>query len=177
MSEHHTHRMIAAPFAERITLDLDESLHLADAGFGTVERGKLRLSLLEAHHLLAAGKLAVLDGRKRQLTLEQFERRASRTQKQFWVRAAVYDDLRSRGYTVKTGLKYGAEFTVYDRGAKAGEEHAKWVVYPVYETGAFTGHDFAAKNRVAHSTKKRLLIAVVDDEAHVTYFEVRWVRP
>ena len=77
----------------------------------------------------------------------------------------------------KTALKFGADFRVYDRGIKPGEDHAKWVVYPVHEGETLTWHDFSAKNRVAHSTKKRLLIGVVDDEGDVTYYVVKWMKP
>jgi len=93
------------------------------------------------------------------------------------VRFCVYKDLRNRGYIIKTALKFGADFRVYDRGVKPGEDHAKWIVYPVYESSTLTWYEFAAKNRVAHSTKKRLLIGVVDDENSVSYWEVRWIRP
>jgi len=37
--------------------------------------------------------------------------------------------------------------------------------------------DFSAKNRVAHSTKKNLLIGIVDEENDVTYYEISWVKP
>ena len=74
-------------------------------------------------------------------------------------------------------LKFGADFRVYDRGVKPGEDHARWVIYPVKEGEVLTWHDFAAKNRVAHSTKKRLMIGIVDDEGDVTYYEIRWMRP
>jgi len=74
-------------------------------------------------------------------------------------------------------LKFGADFRVYDRGVKPGEDHAKWIIYPVYESSTLTWHEFSAKNRVAHSTKKRLLIAVLDAENDITYWEIRWTRP
>ena len=47
----------------------------------------------------------------------------------------------------------------------------------MHEAEHLTWYEFAAKNRVAHSTKKRLLIAVVDDEGDVSYWECRWLRP
>ena len=78
---------------------------------------------------------------------------------------------------MKTALKFGADFRVYDRGVKPGEDHAKWIVFPVYETDVMTWYEFSAKNRVAHSTKKRLLLAVVDQEGDVSYWETRWIRP
>jgi tRNA-intron endonuclease len=78
---------------------------------------------------------------------------------------------------VKTALKFGADFRVYERGIKPGQDHAKWILYPVNEGGTLTWHDFSAKNRVAHSTRKKLLIGAVDTEGDVTYWQVNWVRP
>ena len=93
------------------------------------------------------------------------------------MRYCVFKDIRDRGYIIKTALKFGADFRVYDRGVKPGEDHAKWVLFPVHESDCLTWYDFAAKTRVAHSTKKKLLIGVVDDEGDVSYWETRWLRP
>ena len=85
--------------------------------------------------------------------------------------------MRSKGYIVKTALKFGAEFRVYDKGIKQGQDHAKWILYASKESDNLNWHDFSAKTRVAHSTKKNLLIAIVDDESDVTYYEISWIRP
>ena len=85
--------------------------------------------------------------------------------------------MRRRGYIVKTALKFGADFRVYDRGVKPGEDHAKWVVFPVSEGDGLTWFEFSAKNRVAHSTKKKLLMGIADAEGEITYYEVGWIRP
>ena len=74
-------------------------------------------------------------------------------------------------------LKFGAEFRVYNKGVKPGEDHARWVVFPVHEGSTLTWYEFAAKNRVAHSTRKRLMIGIVDEEGDVTYYEIAWKRP
>ena len=146
--------------------------------FGSIlEAGQVQLSLLEALYLLEKGKIDVFDGRSKALDYESFVSRAKRFEKNFWIRYTVFKNLRDRGYIVKTALKFGADFRVYERGIKPGEDHAKWIVYPVYEGEALTWYEFSAKNRVAHSTKKRLMIAAVDDEGDVTYWEVKWVRP
>jgi tRNA-intron endonuclease len=60
---------------------------------------------------------------------------------------------------------------------KPGGGHAKWLVFPVSEDKVLSWYEFAAKNRVATSTKKRLLIGIVDRENDVTYYEIRWMRP
>lgn len=145
--------------------------------FGTVlSAGRVKLSLLEATYLVEKEKIIVTRGRTR-LTHEQLLAAGKRLEKSFPVKYAVFRDLRTRGYIVKTALKFGADFRVYDRGVKPGEDHAKWIVYPVHESGSTTWYGFAAKNRVAHSTKKRLLLAIVDDEEDITYYEIAWKRP
>ena len=49
-----------------------------------------------------------------------------------------FKDLRKKGYIVKTALKFGADFRVYEKGVKPGEDHAKWVVFPVHERNTHT---------------------------------------
>jgi tRNA-intron endonuclease, archaea type len=146
--------------------------------FGAVlGNGRVKLSLLEGLYLLEAEKLAVKDEKEKKVTFDQFVKRASKIESKFWIKYVVYKDMRNRGYIVKTALKFGADFRVYDRGVKPGEDHARWVVYPVHEGETLTWHEWAAKNRVAHSTRKRLLIGVVDEEDDVSYWEARWMRP
>jgi len=143
-----------------------------------VPDGRVQLSLTESMYLLDRGKVIVLPSRgKKIINSEQFLKLASKQQKNFFVKYSVFKDIRDRGYIIKTALKFGADFRVYDRGVKPGEDHARWIIYPVHEGDSLTWQEFSAKNRVAHSTKKRLLIGVVDDEGDVSYWEVRWMRP
>lgn len=155
----------------------DEARALHDQSrYGQITKTSYQLSLLEALYLLDKKKLTVKDARERTLDFEALEK-LGKKEPYFLVRYAVYADLRTRGYIVKTAFKFGADFRVYDKGVKPGEDHAKWVVFPVHESQKHTWHEFSAKNRVAHSTKKRLLLGIVDDEYDVTYYEVKWVRP
>ena len=142
-----------------------------------LEDGTLQLSLHEALYLMEKGKIDVLDYRHKPIDSALFLKRAKKSEANFWVRYCVFRDMRNRGYIVKTALKFGADFRVYDRGVKPGEDHAKWIIYPVHEGETETWYNFSAKNRVAHSTKKRLLVGVVDDESDVTYYEIKWTRP
>ena len=173
--------VVSAIFARErvITESTDEAREFYDQSrFGSViEDGKVQLSLLESLYLMEKGRLKVRDGRNKVVVFDTFIKKASKVEPNFWIRYCVFKDMRNRGYIIKTALKFGADFRVYDRGVKPGEDHAKWVVYPVHEGEHLTWYEFSAKNRVAHSTKKRLLIGVVDDEGDVTYYEIRWVRP
>lgn len=146
--------------------------------FGTLrDDGRVQLSLLEAMYLLQKNRIKIFDRSGKKLSAYQLQLQSKRLEPHFLTRYAVFADIRNRGYIIKTALKFGADFRVYDRGVKPGEDHAKWIVYPVQESTTLTWQEFSAKNRVAHSTRKKLLIGIVDDEGDVTYYEIRWVRP
>ena len=156
----------------------NEARALHESRFGEMDSsGKVQLSLIEALYLLEKGKIAVSTQAGKPFTFDGFLRKAKKLQPGIWTRYIVFRDMRNRGYIVKTALKFGADFRVYDRGVKPGEDHAKWILYPIHEGQQLTWHDFSAKNRVAHSTKKKLLIGIVDEESEVTYYEVGWQRP
>ena len=162
-----------------ITEDSDEAREIYNQSrFGVMtEENKVELSLIEALYLIEKKKLEVVDKKNKIMPKDTFIKKASKMQPNLWIRYIVFRDIRNRGYVIKTALKFGADFRVYERGVKPGEDHAKWIIYPVSEGQTMTWHEFSAKNRVAHSTKKRLLMGVVDDENDVTYWEIRWVRP
>jgi len=173
--------VVSAVFArERVITESSDDARdfYGSSCYGTViEDGKVQLSLLEALYLVEKGRLKVFEGKKKLVSFDEFIKKARKVEPNFWIRYCVFKDIRNRGYIIKTALKFGADFRIYDRGVKPGEDHARWIVYPVHEGEHLTWYEFSAKNRVAHSTKKRLLIGVVDDEGDVTYYEIRWVRP
>ncbi|MBI2564847.1 tRNA-intron lyase [Candidatus Woesearchaeota archaeon] len=172
---------VTALFADDqvITENSNEARELFNQSrFGSLlEDGRVRLSFLETFYLIEKQKINLVNSRGKETLKEVFLKRAKRVEPRFWIRYCIFKNIRDRGYIIKTALKFGADFRVYDRGVKPGEDHAKWVIFPVSEGETFTWHEFAAKNRVAHSTKKKLLIGVVDDESDVSYWECRWLRP
>jgi len=142
-----------------------------------LDDGRVQFSLIEALYLLEKKRLIAYDSRNKSIDFQSLLKKSQKTEPNFWIRYCVYRDIRNRGYIIKTALKFGADFRIYDRGVKPGEDHARWVVFPVHEGSTLTWYEFAAKNRVAHSTKKRLLIGIVDAENDVTYYEIKWLRP
>ena len=142
-----------------------------------LEDGRVQLALIEALYLVEKKRLFAYDSKNKEIGFDVLLKKSQKIEPNFWVRYCVYKDIRNRGYIIKTALKFGADFRIYDRGVKPGEDHAKWVVFPVHEGSTLTWYEFAAKNRVAHSTKKRLLLGIVDSEMDVTYYECRWLRP
>lgn len=144
--------------------------------FGEPVEGKIQYSLPEALFLVDKGKIEIFIRNKkisRQDLFEKLKKIDARIQTKY----PVYRDLRDRGYIVKTALKFGADFRVYDKGGRPGTKHAQWIVFADHESKKLTWHEFSAKNRVAHSTRKKLLLAVVDEEGDITYYECGWIRP
>ena len=144
--------------------------------FGKPVGEKIQYSLSEALFLIENGKMDVFSKSKK-IPEKELAKKFQRIDKKIQIKYAVFKDLRRRGYIVKTALKFGAEFRVYDKGVKPGNKHARWIVFAEHESKKLTWHDFSAKNRVAHSTKKNLLLAIVDEEGDITYYEVKWMKP
>ncbi len=144
--------------------------------FGEPKNGKIHYSLSEVLFLVEKEKMEVFSGKKK-IPKKDLINKFRRIDKKIQIKYLVFKDLREKGYIVKTALKFGAEFRVYDKGARPGKKHAKWIVFTEHESKKLTWHEFSAKNRIAHSTKKKLLLAIIDEEGDITYYEVSWVKP
>jgi tRNA-intron endonuclease, archaea type len=144
--------------------------------FGELNNEKIQYSLTEAIYLVEKEKMEIFSG-KNKLSKKEFTAKCRKIDSKIQIKYPVFKDLREKGHIVKTALKFGADFRVYEKGGKPGEEHAKWIVFADHESKKLTWHEFSAKNRIAHSTKKNLLLAIVDEEGDISYYEVRWVKP
>jgi tRNA-intron endonuclease, archaea type len=170
--------MITAHFTgTKIQSSSSEAFSLFEKSrIGEKKQSKIEYSLPETLYLVSHNKAQVFQGKKLlsfDLLLNKFKKIDKRIETKF----PVYENMRSRGFILKTALKFGADFRVYKKGIKPGQDHALWILFAVKEQESHTWHDFAAKNRVAHSTKKKLLLGIVDDEDDVTYYEVSWLKP
>jgi len=145
--------------------------------FGEMVGDKIQYSMVEGLYLLDKKKAKIVDTDGKTVKFDDLVKKTIKKERNFWIKYIVFKDMRNRGYIVKTALKFGADFRVYDRGVKPGEDHAKWILYPVHEGDSFTWYKFSAMNRVAHSTRKNLLLGIVDDEDSVTYYIIAWTRP
>ncbi len=146
------------------------------SSFGESFSDKIIYSIYEAMFLLEKEKLEIYFG-KNVLTKTELEKKLQKIEKRFSIKYPVFKDLREKGNVVKTALKFGADFRVYKKGTRPGIAHAKWIVFVDSETNKISWQDFSAKNRVAHSTKKNLLLAIVDEEGDVLYYEIKWIKP
>jgi tRNA-intron endonuclease len=144
---------------------------LSTKGFGYELNGQYYLSSYEAAYLLKKQKIVIV--RKdielslnvvlslKEIELDLF---------------IVYQDLRSKGYYIGSGLKFGCDFRVYDKGHKKEEEHSRWLLRVTRDTKKLSFKDFSSSIRVSHSTHKKVLYAILDFEDSISYYETDWVN-
>ncbi|MBI2451961.1 tRNA-intron lyase [Candidatus Pacearchaeota archaeon] len=164
-------------FGDKISSNSEEAFTMYEkTRWGEKKEGIIEYTGVEALFLVSEKKMEIFLGKK-EINYEGLMKKLKKNDKKIETKFIVFSDLRRKGYIVKTALKFGAEFRIYEKGVKPGEDHAKWILYCVKESEHLNWHDFVAKNRVAHSTKKNLLLGIVDEEGDVTYYEVGWARP
>ncbi len=146
------------------------------SSFGEPVGDKIQYTFSEALFLVEKEKMDIFS-RSKKILKKDLINKFRRIDKKIQIKYLVFKDLREKGYIVKTALKFGAEFRVYEKGSNPGKKHAKWIVFTEHESKKLTWHEFSAKNRIAHSTKKNLLLAIVDEEGDISYYEVKWIKP
>lgn len=132
----------------------------------------LELSLIEALYLLDKGKLKVkyLDGRD--VSRGELLAKAKSSYSSFDEIYRVYEDLRDRGYVVKSGMKFGATFAVYERGP--GLDHAPFLVHVTPYEEKVDPLDIVRAGRLSHSVRKKFVLATVNPEGRVEYYVFSW---
>lgn len=159
---------------DKILVEGEQDIY--DSGYGEPTEAGVELGLEEALYLQEKGKLAVHAGEKL-LQFKELLEEAKKFAYDIYVRYTVYKDLRDRGLVVRSGIKYGTHFRVYERGvkpkkgARAPWEHAKYLVHAMPEGAQFSIPELTRFVRLAHSVKKKLWMAIVDSEGDITYLQ------
>src|SRR5271157_79663 len=141
---------------------------------------ELQLDLLEVVHLVKKGWLIVEDSQTgQQYTSDEIEEIAGRKYEKFMQRSLVYEDLRGKGYIVRPGLKFGADFTVYRQGP--GLDHSAFVVLVLENENRISAMDMVRAGRLATSVKKRFVIASISSSEStlptIVYYVFKWFKP
>jgi tRNA-intron endonuclease len=133
-------------------------------GFGRKEGKSLRLAPQEAIYLLQRGKIEI-EG----FDLDQFL--AAFAGQPNVVRSfLVYRDIRERGYAVQTGPH---DFRVFRRGQRPGKGESLYLVRVVSERDPIRFNELIKEVTTAHNVRKQYVLAVVDDEDELTYYEIK----
>jgi tRNA-intron endonuclease, archaea type len=145
----------------------------ANKKLGEKKENKIFYSDFEAMFLSESKKTDIVKSDKK-LSEEDCLKYFSKKDRDFYKKYLVFKKLRERGYVVKTGSKFGSEFRVYNKNAPLNS-HAKWLVFPVTDL-RIDVEVLIAKTRISHSTGKKLLIAIVDKEDGVSFYEIDWLK-
>ena len=144
------------------------------SGFGKLSDEMLELSIIEACYLMENGRIDIFENDEKCDISYIFD---LIREKDLYAKYLVYRDLKNRGYIIKTGFKYGSEFRLYERGGGPGKGHSDYLVKVLYENYDVRVLDFSSYVRVAHGVNKKLLLAIVDEDLDITYYNVEWTRP
>lgn len=87
----------------------------------------------------------------------------------------VFENLRNKGYILKSGIKFGGDFIIYDKGKKPSLHHSDWIAIIFKRNKIINIKDLASKIRVATSTNKKLLLALIE-ENKIIYYEIKWKK-
>lgn len=162
---------------EILVKDEREGSQLYNKGyFGTPQPGgSLKLEIAEALYLLEAGRLEIRRNRnkvgKRELILL-----GERTHSNFEVSYLVYRDLRQRGYVVKPGVA-PMDLRVFPRGGGPGSTPSEYWVCGISERSVFDIEGLLSRVKEANAVRKRLILAIVDEESDLTYYRARLLDP
>jgi len=136
----------------------------------------LELSLLEALYLLQKEKITLTDAQDNHtITPEELLEKAEQTYIDFKTKYAVYKDLREKGYVVRPGLKFGADFSVYEHGP--GIDHAPLIVSVVPKGTQLSPIETVRAGRLATSVRKKFVVATVSPTGEPKYYMFTWHKP
>ncbi|MFX1576626.1 MAG: tRNA-intron lyase [Promethearchaeota archaeon] len=135
-----------------------------------------QLSFFEALHLLRKGKIDVyLDESNAPLKEKALVAVAEKQHKDFSRKYQVYEDLRKRGFIVRPGLKFGADFAVYRHGP--GIDHSLFIVEVIAKSDEISAIEVVRAGRLATSVRKRFVLATATETGKVRYFVFSWIKP
>lgn len=142
---------------------------LRNKGYGDKEDKDYFLATYEALYLLYLNKLVITNG-----SIDNFGsllKQALKYDKEIVTKFLVYRDLRSRGYVVKEGFGFGADFRVYERGGYE-KKRARFVVFCINEGINVKVGDLSKNVREIETMGKNAIAAVVERRGEVIYYKL-----
>jgi tRNA-intron endonuclease len=146
---------------------------LRNKGYGDKEDKDYFLATYEALYLLYLNKLVITNG-----SIDNFGsllKQALKYDKEIVTKFLVYRDLRSRGYVVKEGFGFGADFRVYERGGYE-KKRARFVVFCINEGLNVKVGDLSKSVREIETMGKNAIAAVVERRGEVIYYKLTNMR-
>lgn len=149
---------------DRVMLGPQGRVLYDQSGFGRPEKSGLRLAPEEAAYLVHRGKIEI-PGYDFDRLLAFFAEKPD-----FLRNFLVYRDIRERGYAVQSGPH---DFRVFRRGQKPGRGQSQYLVRVISERDLIDFDILIKEATTSANMRKQHVLAVVDDENELTYYEVK----
>ncbi|WGI18045.1 tRNA-intron lyase [Methanonatronarchaeum sp. AMET-Sl] len=141
---------------------------LQESYYGTKTQNGLLLNHIEAAYLTEMNKL--------KLNKEKLIETASQNTERFELKFIVYRDLRERGLFMKQGGE-SADLFLYNRGKKPDKHQFKYLVHIYSEKDKININWIHKRTKKAENLRKTPLIALVDGEGDITYYQTKKHKP
>ncbi len=158
-----------------IITNLNYSSLLISKGYGIKNKNYLILDIYETLYLLENNRLDLIH-RNKPISTEEYIKKQIKNNKFFFNNYLVYKDIKSLGYIIKTGLKFGFDFRVYPLGKKIDEAHTKYVISIVDENKSIKPNFFSKSIRMAQGLNTNLILAMIDNDLNITYYKMNRIK-
>ncbi len=169
MAKSNTHKIICSLVENRIIVwNVQDSKYLFTNGYYGKPIGMpkpkpdeinvpLVLDLIEGLYLLETGIIALFQGSNNIMVREMLDI-CKGEYENFEKKYLVYKTFRDLGYVVNSGIRFGCDFAVYQRGP--GIDHAPYMVHVYGSRNAITAPGLVLAGRLATSVRKQFILAI-----------------
>lgn len=136
----------------------------------------LLLDLMEGLYLFEHKRIHVVEGKtKRTVGKSVLLKTARETYRGFKLAYQVYKDLRNKGYIVTPGIKFGADFAVYEHGP--GIDHAPFIVSVETPESIMGPFEVVRAGRLATTVRKQFILAIPEaGSERIRYLVFSWFK-
>ncbi len=155
---------------QTVVLEPKLQQQLNQKGYGEIAESKLLLKSFESLYLLFTDRLTIFKGKKN-VDFDYYLQICKKQDKDILTKFLVYRDLRNRGYTVKDGLGFGSDFTVYDKPFSR-KLPSKFLVFSLNEGKHEKISNMQKKIEKISKIGKEPIIAVVQRQGEIIYYKI-----
>jgi len=131
----------------------------------------LILDLIEGYYLLQNRKISIFKSKKR-VSKEKMLKICNDEYHDFDKKYQVYKNFRDKGYIVNSGIKFGCDFTVYQKGP--GIDHAPYLVQVYNKKDTINTTGVVLAGRLATTVRKQFILAIPHGKNDVNYLALDW---
>ena len=134
----------------------------------------LVLDLIEGLYLLKNKKITI-NKLKKKVTVEELIQIGKNMYFDFETKYLVYKHFRDKGYIINPGIKFGADFAVYEKGP--GIDHSPYLIQVYGRNDTIPATEITLTGRLASNVGKKYFFAIPKGKDKVDFLGLEWWRP